>query len=91
MTKTQQAIVNGHNIGTIDEISTTLSDGKVIFKFVGADCTLDVNLKGDNYVRALVLLVNAYYNQATITLDILKSGNDNIITSIITSSSGLSG
>ncbi|PQQ36168.1 hypothetical protein [Photorhabdus laumondii] len=88
---TGNSIVNGDNNGIIDEVSVDFATGKAKFKFLGVNCVLDSSLKGDLYMRALVILVNAYYSQAEVTLSIKKEPNsgDSIIQGIVTNSDGL--
>ncbi|TDB48799.1 hypothetical protein [Photorhabdus luminescens] len=91
MITTGNSIVNGDNIGIIDEVKVDFATGKAKFKFLGSDCVVDSSLKGDLYMRALVILINAYYSQAQITLSVKKEPNSGewIIQGILTNSDGL--
>ncbi|NHB96863.1 hypothetical protein [Photorhabdus stackebrandtii] len=90
-THTIQAISDGEYTDVITQIVSKhdKKNQSIVFKFLGADCVLASDVTGDDYTRALILLINAYYNQANITLSITSAENKNFIKKVVTDNTGL--
>lgn len=84
------SIVVGPNVDiVIDQITfgTGVDDTK--FRISGADCVIDGNIPSASKIYLYNLLVNAYYTQATITVNVNKVNSTYSIINMTTLSSNL--